>query len=51
MFYKTYDSILISDVPENTPKRFYISKTNEYMINKFKNKEDKEILEFIKDRK
>ena len=34
MFYENYDSILISDVPENTPKRFYISKTNEYMINK-----------------
>ena len=34
MFYKNYDAILISDIPENTPKRFYISKTNEYMVNK-----------------
>ena len=23
----------VADIPENTPKRFYITKTNEYMVN------------------
>ena len=31
---KTYDCILISDIPEKTPSRYKILKTNEYMINK-----------------
>lgn len=30
---KNYNSILISDIPENTPKKFKILKTNEYMVN------------------
>lgn len=30
---ENYDSITIAEVPQNTPKRFYISKCNEYMIN------------------
>lgn len=32
-FSAKYDCILIADIPENTPKKFYIIKTNEYMIN------------------
>ena len=29
---KDYDMILVSDVPEKTPRRYYIIKTNEYMV-------------------
>ncbi len=32
-YFKNYDNILIADIPENTPKRFYITKANEYMVN------------------
>lgn len=28
-----YDNLLLADIPQNTPKRFYTIKTNEYMIN------------------
>jgi len=34
IYYKNYDNILMADIPENTPKRFYISKCNEYMVQK-----------------
>ena len=29
---ENYDSITVAEIPENTPKRFYISKCNEYMV-------------------
>lgn len=29
---KKYDQILIADIPQNTPKRFYVTKTNEYIV-------------------
>lgn len=32
-YYKMYNGILIADIPENTPKRFFITKANEYMVN------------------
>ena len=32
-YYKNYDCILIADIPEKTPRRYQIIKTNEYMIN------------------
>ena len=32
LYYKKCDNILIADIPENTPKRFYITKANEYMV-------------------
>ncbi|MBE7020387.1 MAG: hypothetical protein E7411_03005 [Ruminococcaceae bacterium] len=28
-----YDSILLADIPEKTPKRYHIIKCNEYMVN------------------
>ncbi len=31
-YYKKFNHILISDIPANTPKRFMISKNNEYMV-------------------
>jgi len=31
-YYKKYDSILVADVPANTPKRFYIVKANEFIV-------------------
>ena len=31
-YYKNYDGILIADIPENTPKRLMIIKSNEYMV-------------------
>lgn len=31
-FKENYDSLTVANVPENTPKRFYITKCNEYMI-------------------
>lgn len=33
LYYKKCDNILIADIPENTPKRFHITKANEYMVN------------------
>jgi len=30
---KDYDEIIVSDIPEKTPRKYYIIKTNEYMIN------------------
>ena len=30
--YKECDTILLAEIDERTPKKFYISKTNEYMI-------------------
>ncbi len=33
LYYKKYDNILMADIPENTPKRFRITKANEYMVN------------------
>jgi len=33
LYYKNFDCMLMADIPENTPKRFYISKCNQYMIN------------------
>jgi len=32
-YYKDYNEIIVSDMPEKTPKRYHIIKTNEYMIN------------------
>lgn len=32
LYYEKYDHILMANVPENTPKRFYITKSNEYMV-------------------
>lgn len=32
--YTKFDEIIMADIPQNTPKRFYIVKCNEYMINK-----------------
>lgn len=32
LYYKNYTCILMADIPENTPKRFWISKCNEYMV-------------------
>ncbi len=29
---ENFDSITVAEIPQNTPKRFYISKCNEYMI-------------------
>ncbi len=29
---KDYDMIIISDIPEKTPKKYHIIKTNEYMV-------------------
>ncbi|MBE6679754.1 MAG: DUF1273 family protein [Ruminococcaceae bacterium] len=33
-YYKNYDSILIAEIPPNTPQKFRISKANEYMVKK-----------------
>lgn len=33
LFYKNYDNILIADIPENSPKKIQIIKSNQYMIN------------------
>ena len=33
-YYQSYDHILIADISQNTPKRFYISRCNEYMVDK-----------------
>lgn len=33
IYYNKYDNLLLADIPQNTPKRFYTIKTNEYMIN------------------
>lgn len=30
-YYKAFDGLLLADIPENTPKRYRISKCNEYM--------------------
>lgn len=32
LYYKDYDDILMADIPLNTPKRFYIIKGNEYVV-------------------
>lgn len=32
LYYKNYDSIIIADMPENTPKRLQIIKCNQYMV-------------------
>ena len=32
VYYEKCDHILMADIPENTPKRFYIIKSNEYMV-------------------
>lgn len=32
LYYKRFDNILLADIPENTPKRFHITKSNEYMV-------------------
>ena len=32
LYYKNYDHILMSDLPERTPKNFQILKCNEYMV-------------------
>lgn len=29
---ENYDTITIAEIPQNTPRRFYISKCNEYMV-------------------
>ncbi len=31
--YKEYDNIIMVDIPLNTPKRYWILKSNQYMIN------------------
>ena len=31
-YYRKYDNIIIADLPEGTPKRFWIIKCNEYMV-------------------
>jgi uncharacterized phage-like protein YoqJ len=31
-YYKTYDDIVIAEIPENTPYKFKILKCNEYMV-------------------
>jgi len=31
--YTDFDEIIIADIPENTPKRFFITKNNQYMVN------------------
>jgi len=36
MYYKEYDNILITEMPENTPQRLMIIKCNEYMVNNSK---------------
>ena len=33
LYYKKCETILVADIPENTPKRFHITKANEYMVN------------------
>lgn len=33
IYNKICDNILVADIPENTPKRFHITKANEYMVN------------------
>lgn len=33
LYYNRYDNILMADLPERTPKKFLISKCNEYMVN------------------
>ena len=32
-YYKEYDNIIMADIPLNTPKRYWILKSNQYMIN------------------
>ncbi len=32
LYHKKCDNILIADIPQNTPKRFYIKKANEYIV-------------------
>ena len=32
-YYKNYDSLLMAEIPEKTPKRLQIIKCNEYMVN------------------
>lgn len=32
LYYKQYDSILLADIPANTPKKLYILKCNKYMV-------------------
>ncbi len=32
-YYKNYDSIIMADIPENTPKNLKIIKANQYMVN------------------
>lgn len=33
LYYKNFYCIVMADIPENTPKRFHITKANEYMVN------------------
>ena len=33
IYSEKYNNIVIADIPQNTPKRFYIAKTNEYIVN------------------
>ncbi len=33
MYYENYDTILMADIPENTPQKLRILKCNEYMVN------------------
>ena len=35
-YYKNYDSIVIADIPEGTPRNLKIIKANEYMVNSSK---------------
>ncbi len=32
LYDKQYDNILIADIPEKTPRRYYITKCNEYIV-------------------
>ena len=32
LYHKTFDNIIVADIPLTTPKRFYIVKANEFMI-------------------
>lgn len=34
LYFEEFDNILLADIPEKTPKKFYIIKCNEYMIQK-----------------
>ncbi len=32
-YYEKYDGILMADIPQSTPKKFHITKANEYIVN------------------